>query len=232
MKVAVIIAGGSGIGAAAARALHAQGHHVAILSSSGRGAALAAELGGLGVTGTNQSVADLARVIDGAADRWGRVDVLVNSGGHGPRGGVLTLTDDDWLKGAEVYLTPVIRAVRRVVPHMAAGGGGAIVNVGSYVSVEPDTAYPMSSVYRAGLMAFQKMVADEVAPAGIRINTVACGFYDTLPGNPVYDRVTVPMGRYGRAEEVAKTIAFLASDAAGYITGQTIRADGGLTRST
>jgi NAD(P)-dependent dehydrogenase (short-subunit alcohol dehydrogenase family) len=229
MKVAVIIAGGSGIGAAAARELHAQGHHVAILSSSGRGEALAAELGGLGVTGTNQSAADLARVIDGAADRWGRLDVLVNSGGHGPRGRVLDLTDDDWAAGAAVYLTPVIRATRLAIPRMT--GGGAIVNVGSYVSVEPEAAFPMSSVYRAGLMAFQKLVADEVAPRGIRINTVACGFYDTLPEVEVW-RARVPMARYGRADEVSRTIAFLASDAAGYITGQTIRADGGITRST
>jgi NAD(P)-dependent dehydrogenase (short-subunit alcohol dehydrogenase family) len=229
MKVAVIIAGGSGIGAAAARELNAQGHEVAILSSSGKGEALARELGGLGVTGTNRSAADLARVIDGAQDRWGRIDVLVNSGGHGPRGGVLELTDEDWLTGAEVYLTPVVRATRMALRHMARGG--AIVNVGSYVAVEPDPAYPLSSVYRAALMAFQKMVADQVAPRGIRINTVACGFYDTLPGNPVFDRVHVPMGRYGTGDEVARTIAFLASDAAGYVTGQTIRADGGLTRS-
>ncbi len=229
MRVAVIVAGGSGIGAAAARELRRQGCEVAILSSSGRGAALAEELGGVGVTGTNQSAGDLARVIGTATDRWGRLDVLVNSAGHGPRGGVLEMTDADWKAGADVYLTPVIRAVRLAVPLMA--DGGAIVNVGSYVAVEPDPAFPLSSVYRAGLMAFQKLVADQVAPRGIRINTVACGFYDTLPESEAW-RAKVPMGRYGRAEEVARTIAFLADDAAGYITGQTIRADGGITRST
>lgn len=229
MKVAVVIAGGSGIGAAAARELAAQGHHVAILSSSGRGEALAAELGGLGVTGTNQSADDLARVIGGALDRWGRLDVLVNSAGHGPRGRVLALSDEDWAEGAAVYLTPVIRATRLAVPRMS--DGGAVVNVGSYVAVEPEAAFPMSSVYRAALMAFQKLVADEVAPRGIRVNTVACGFYDTLPEAEVW-RAKVPMGRYGRADEVARTIAFLAGEGAGYITGQTIRADGGITRST
>lgn len=93
-KVALITAGGSGMGAAAARKLAADGYKVGILSSSGKGEALAAELGGLGVTGSNQSVEDLTRLVDQAVARWGRIDVLVNSAGHGPRAPVLELTDE------------------------------------------------------------------------------------------------------------------------------------------
>ena len=92
-KVALVTAGGSGMGAAAARRLAADGFQVGILSSSGKGAALAEELGGLGVTGSNQSVEDLGRLVDQALARWGRIDVLVNSAGHGPRGPVLAISD-------------------------------------------------------------------------------------------------------------------------------------------
>ena len=109
-KVALVTAGGSGMGAAAARGLAADGYLVGILSSSGKGEALAAELGGFGVTGSNQSQDDLKRLVDGAVARWGRVDVLVNSAGHGPRAPVLDLTDDDWHRGMEVYFLKIGRA--------------------------------------------------------------------------------------------------------------------------
>ena len=115
-KVALITAGGSGMGAGAAKKLAADGFKVAILSSSGKGEALAKELGGFGVTGTNQSVDDLAQLVDGAMERWGRVDVLVNSAGHGPKGDILEMTDDDWHQGMDVYLMNVIRPTRLVTP--------------------------------------------------------------------------------------------------------------------
>ncbi|MDA3858756.1 MAG: SDR family NAD(P)-dependent oxidoreductase, partial [Roseovarius sp.] len=93
-KVALITAGGSGMGADAARRLAADGFRVGILSSSGKGETLGKELGGFGVTGSNRSVDDLAALVQGATDRWGRVDVLVNSAGHGPKGPVLEISDD------------------------------------------------------------------------------------------------------------------------------------------
>src|SRR5690349_7184508 len=95
-KVALITAGGSGMGAAAARKLAADGFRIGILSSSGKGEALAKELGGFGVTGSNQSNDDLKRLTDGAMERFGRIDVLVNSAGHGPRAQILAITDEDW----------------------------------------------------------------------------------------------------------------------------------------
>ena len=119
-KVAIITAGGSGIGAGAARRLAADGFHVAVLSSSGKGEALAAELGGLGVTGSNQSDNDLERLVDGAMTRWGRIDALVNSAAHGPRAPVLELTDEQWHTGMDVYFLNVVRPTRLVTSIMQA----------------------------------------------------------------------------------------------------------------
>ena len=117
-KVALITAGGSGMGAAAARRLAEDGFRVGILSSSGKGEALAQELGGIGVTGSNQSNDDLRRLVDLALERWSRVDVLVNSAGHGPRAPILDITDEDWHRGMDTYLMNVIRPTRLVTPIM------------------------------------------------------------------------------------------------------------------
>jgi len=229
MKVALITAGGSGMGAAAARRLAADGFAVGILSSSGKGEALAEELGGLGVTGSNREPADLKRLVDGAIDLWGRIDVLVNSAGHGPRGPVATLTDEDWQLGMETYLLNVIRAVRLVTPVMQAQGSGTIVNISSAWVFEPADMFPTSAVFRAGLATYSKLYADQHAAEGIRINNVLPGWIDSLPQLDAR-AASVPMKRYGTEEEIAATVAFLCSDGAGYITGQNIRVDGGLMR--
>ena len=229
-KVAIVTAGGSGIGAAAARRLAADGFRVAILSSSGKGEALAAELGGFGVTGSNQSVDDLKRLVDGTAERWGRIDALVNSAGHGPRAPLLAITDEQWHAGLDVYLLNVIRAVRLVAPVMQAQKDGAIVNVSTAWVGEPSPMFPTSAVFRAGLAAYTKLFADTHAPDNVRMNNVLPGWIDSLPPTEAR-RGSVPLGRYGRAEEVAATIAFLVSDGAAYITGQSLRVDGGLMRS-
>ncbi len=229
-KVALITAGGSGMGAGAAQRLAADGFKVAILSSSGKGEALAADLGGIGVTGSNQSNDDLKRLVDAAMSKWGRIDVLVNSAGHGPRAPVLELTDDDWHKGMEVYFLNVVRPTRLVAPIMVAQKGGAIINISTFAAFEPDPVFPTSGVFRAGLAAFTKLFADKYAPDNVRMNNVLPGFIDSLPEKEEF-RSKIPMGRYGRTDEISATIAFLASDGAGYITGQNLRVDGGITRS-
>src|SRR3954464_4533323 len=117
-KVAVVTAGGSGMGAGAARRLAQDGYRVAILSSSGKGEALALELGGFGVTGSNQSNDDIKRLVDGTLERWGRIDVLVTSAGHGPRADLLDLADEDWHRGMEVYFLSAVRPIRLVTPVM------------------------------------------------------------------------------------------------------------------
>lgn len=229
-KVAVITAGGSGMGAMAARRLVEEGFEVAILSSSGKGEVLAKELGGIGVTGSNQFNDDLKQLVDQAFDRWGRIDALVNSAGHGPRAPLLDLSDDDWHRGMEVYFLNVARPTRLVTPIMQHQKSGAIVNISTFATFEPDPVFPTSGVFRAGLAAYTKLFADRYAADNIRMNNVLPGFIDSLPEKPEF-RERIPMGRYGKAEEVAELIAFLASDRAAYITGQNIRIDGGITRS-
>ncbi|WP_343552981.1 SDR family oxidoreductase [Pantoea sp.] len=229
-KVAVIVAGGSGMGAAAAEKLASEGYKVAILSSSGKGEALAQRLGGLGVTGSNQSVADLQNLVDQTMARWGRIDVLVNSAGHGPRAPILELSDEQWQLGMETYLLNVIRATRLVTPIMQKQGGGSIINISSAWTFEPTDMFPTSAVFRAGLASFSKIFADTYAADNIRINNVLPGWIDSLPKTD-QRRDSVPLQRYGTAEEVAATIAFLASPGAAYITAQNIRVDGGVTRS-
>ncbi|MGH2341757.1 SDR family oxidoreductase [Segnochrobactraceae bacterium EtOH-i3] len=229
-KVAIVTAGGSGMGAAAARRLAADGYRVAILSSSGKGEALAAELGGFGVTGSNQSADDVARLVDGTLERYGRVDVLVNSAGHGPRAPVLELTDDDWHRGLDVYLLGAIRPARLVAPVMVAQKAGVILNISTFAAFEPDPAFPTSGVFRAGLAAFTKLFADRYAADGVRMNNILPGFVNSFPEKPEIV-ARIPMQRYATVEEIAATVSFLASDGAAYITGQNIRVDGGITRS-
>nr|BAT28443.1 short-chain dehydrogenase/reductase SDR [Aureimonas frigidaquae] len=218
------------MGEAAARRLAQDGFGVAILSSSGRGAAIAEELGGVGVTGSNQSNDDLQRLVDAAMDRWGRVDALVNSAGHGPRAPILDLTDEDWHRGLDVYLLNVVRATRLVAPIMVAQKGGTIVNISTFAAFEPDPVFPTSAVFRAGLASYAKLFADRYAADNVRMNNVLPGFIDSLAEKAEF-RERIPMGRYGRADEIAATIAFLCSAGGGYITGQNIRVDGGITRA-
>lgn len=229
-KVAIVTAGGSGMGAAAAARLAADGYKVAILSSSGKGEALAAELGGFGITGSNRSNDDLKRLVDGAVQRWGQVDVLVNSAGHGPRKPILELTDEDWHTGIEVYFLNCVRPTRLVTPVMQKQQGGVIINISTAWAFEPSPMFPTSAVARAGLAAYTKLFADQYAPHNVRMNNVLPGWIDSLPALDER-RQSVPMQRYGTAEEVAATVAFLVSDGAGYITGQSLRVDGGLMRS-
>jgi NAD(P)-dependent dehydrogenase (short-subunit alcohol dehydrogenase family) len=229
-KVAIVTAGGSGMGAAAARRLAADGFRVAILSSSGKGEALAKELGGIGVTGSNQVAADVQRLVDAVMAKWGRVDALVNSAGHGPRGPLLEISDEDWHKGMEVYLLSAIRPIRLVTPVMQKQKAGAIINISTAWAFEPASAFPTSAVARAGLASFAKLFADTYAADNIRINNILPGWIDSLPATEAR-RESVPMKRYGTMDEIAGTVSFLASDAAGYITGQNIRVDGGLMRS-
>jgi NAD(P)-dependent dehydrogenase (short-subunit alcohol dehydrogenase family) len=218
------------MGAEAARRLAADGFRVAVLSSSGKGEKLASDLGGFGVTGSNQSNDDLRRLVNGAMERWGRVDVLVNSAGHGPRAPILEITDEQWHLGLDVYLLNVIRPARLVTPIMQAQKGGAIINISTAWAFEPSAMFPTSAVFRSGLAAFTKVFADTYAADNVRINNVLPGWIDSLP-EVEERRRSVPMQRYGTAREIAATVAFLASDGAAYITGQNIRVDGGLTRA-
>ena len=230
-NVAIIMGGGSGMGADSARRLAADGFNVAILSSSGKGEALARELGGIGLTGTNRSSADMQKLVETVMEKWGRVDVLVNSAGHGPRAPVLEISDEEWHEGMEIYFLNAVRATRIVAPIMIAQKSGAIINISTFAAFEPDPVFPTSGVMRAGLAAYTKLFADEYAAGNVRMNNVLPGFIDSLPENPDF-MAKIPMERYGKSyDEIAATVAFLASEGGAYITGQNIRVDGGITRS-
>ena len=229
-KVAMVVGGGTGMGAAAARRLAADGYAVAVLSSSGKGETLGKELGGLGFTGSNQSSDDLKRFVDLTMEKWGRIDALVNGAGHGPRAPLLEIADEQWHAGFDTYFMNAVRTVRLVAPIMIAAKKGAIVNISTAWVNEPASMFPTSAVARAGLATYTKLFADQNAAHNVRMNNVLPGWIDSLPQTDER-RDSVPMRRYGKASEIAATIAFLLSDDAGYITGQSLRVDGGLMRS-
>lgn len=229
-KVALVTAAGSGMGAAIAKKLVERGYQIAILSSSGRGEALASELGGIGVTGSNQNPEDLQSLVDKAMASFGRIDAVVNSAGHGPKGEILEITDEQWHQAMDIYFLNVVRIARMVTPILQEQGGGAIVNISTFGAFEPDPNFPTSCALRASLAVFTKLFADQYAPHNIRMNNILPGFIDSLTEKESI-RNKIPMGRYGTMEEIAQTVGFLLSDGAKYITGQNIRIDGGLTRS-
>jgi NAD(P)-dependent dehydrogenase (short-subunit alcohol dehydrogenase family) len=229
-KIAMIIGGGSGMGAASARKLAENGYMVAVMSSSGKGEALGKELGGIGFTGSNLSNDDLKRFTDLTVEKYGRVDVLINGAGHGPKGPLLEITDEQWHAGIDVYFMNVVRAVRLVAPLMIAQNSGSIVNISTAWIDEPSDMFPTSAVARSGLTAYTKLFADQYAQRNVRINNVLPGWIDSLPQKDER-RDAVPMQRYGTSEEIAELVLFLASEKSSYITGQNIRIDGGLMRS-
>jgi len=229
-KVAILIAAGTGMGADAAKKLVFDGFKISILSSSGKGEVLAKKLGGIGFTGSNQSNDDLKKIVNETKNKWGRVDVIVNSAGHGPRGPILELTDEDWLKGMDTYFMNVVRSTRLVTPIMQKQKSGVIINISTFAAFEPDPVFPTSGVFRSGLASFTKLFANEYASDNIRMNNILPGFIDSLPEKEEF-KSRIPMKRYGKTNEISEVVSFLASDGAAYITGQNIRVDGGITRS-
>ncbi len=228
--VALITAASKGIGAACAREMAARGYRVSLLARSADVEVLARELGGGATRGSVDAAEDLARFVAESLAAYGRIDAVINNTGHPAKGALLELSDAEWHAGLDLVLLNVVRIARLVTPAMRAQGGGAIVNISTFAAYEPDARFPVSASLRAALGSFCKLYADQEAPHNIRMNNVLPGFIDTYPVDAAI-RATIPAARYGRAGEIARTVAFLLSADAGYITGQNLRADGGLTRS-
>ena len=228
-KVAIITGGGRGMGAAIARKLSEQGYRLALMSPSESAPVLADELGGIGLRGSTANLGDIEALVEAAREAYGRIDAVVNHTGGPPKGELLDIADDDWHAALDLVILNVVRMCRLVTPLMIENGGGAFVNITTFSAFEPDLRFPVSSALRAGLGSFTKMFSDRYAAEGIRMNNILPGFIDSL-SFPAGWAETVPMKRIGKVSEIAETAAFLLSDGAGYITGQNIRVDGGLTR--
>ncbi|MDA9748780.1 SDR family oxidoreductase [Pelagibacteraceae bacterium] len=229
-KIAVLIAAGSGMGADAAKALSKDGFEIAIMSSSGKGERLAKKLKGVGFTGSNLEPENIKIFIKSIIEKWGRIDVLVNSAGHGPKGDILKISDHEWFRGMETYFLNVVRATRLVTPIMKKQKNGSIINISTYAVFEPDRNFPTSGVMRAGLTSFTKIYSDEYAKYNIRMNNILPGFIDTLKTKKEFLN-RIPLKRVGKANEISAVVKLLASKEGSYITGQNIRVDGGITRA-
>lgn len=227
--VALVTAAGRGMGAAIAREFAARGYAVGLLARGEEAEKLAEELGGLFVRGSVAEPADLNRFVTAAAERFGRIDVVANNTGHAAKGDLLALSDAAWHEALDLLLLNVVRMARLAAPLMLAQGGGAFVNISSFAAKEPSLRHPLSAAMRAGLGAFASLFAARHGSAGLRMNNVLPGWIDTHPVAEA-DRAAIPAGRPGRAEEVAKAVAFLASADASYINGQSLLVDGGLVR--
>lgn len=230
-KVAVVTAASSGIGLAAARALTARGWALIILSRSEKIEAVAAELGAIAVRGDVTRSEDLARLVEVALNRHGRIDGAVINTGHPPKGEILALPSSDWQKAMDIILMPTVEMLRHLQRVFARQRSGAAVAVSSYAACEPELTYPLSAVFRAALASFIKLAVARHGGEGWRLNAVLPGFVDNYPTNPEA-LAKIPMRRYAAVEaELGATIAFLLSEEAGYITGQGLLVDGGLVRA-
>src|SRR5262245_49051522 len=159
-RVAIVTAASKGIGAAIARELARRDYRVALLARSPDVDVLARELGGLAIQGDVRDEPALRRLVDAAVDRWGRLDAVVANTGHPPKGGPLALTDEQWLAGYELILASAVRLARVAAPVMTKQASGAFVCVSSYEAARPEISRTTSSVFRAALGAWVKLLAE------------------------------------------------------------------------
>jgi len=229
-RAAIVTGAGRGMGAAVARTLRSNDYQLVLLSDSGGAQQLATELDCVGLTGSVTSETDIEAAVKSCMDHYGRVDGVVNSTGHPPKGPLLDLTDEDWHSGMDLVFMNVVKLARVVTPVLVKGGGGSIVNISTFAAYEPDPSFPVSVCIRAALGSYTKLYATEYASDGIRMNNILPGFIDSYPvDESILERI--PVGRYGKVSEIGEAALFLLSDGSEYITGQNLRVDGGITKS-
>lgn len=229
-KICLIIGGGRGMGAATAREMHGRGYKLALMSPSESCETLAKELGGVARRGKAENASDTQAIFDLAMATYGRIDACLIHVGGPPKGDLLDIPEEDWDRAHEMVLKPVLRMARLLTPVMEEQGGGSIVNITTFSAFEPSLTFPTSSVYRVGVSSFTKLYSDRYGPANIRMNCLLPGFTDSLDLPQKYADMSA-LGRLARAEEQAKAAAFLLTDDSSYITGQSLRVDGGVTRT-
>jgi len=228
-KTCLTIGGGRGMGAAIAKEMHQRGYQLALMSPSESCEILASELGGIARRGRAENLSDIIEIIELTMKNYGRIDsVLIHVGGP-PKGDLLEIENADWQKANEMVILPVINVARLVTPIMEKQGGGSIVNITTFSAFEPSLQFPTSSVYRAGVSAFTKLYSDRYGKKNIRMNCLLPGFTDSLDLPQKYADMSV-FGRLAKTEEQAKAAAFLLSEDSSFITGQSLRSDGGVTR--
>ena len=228
-KTCLVIGGGRGMGAATAKEMQKRGYKLSLMSPSDSCEQLAEELNGIALRGKAEVPENLKSIIDFTMEKYGRIDsVLVHVGGP-PKGDLLEIEDEDWDKANQMIIKPVIRIAKLVTPIMLKQGSGSIVNITTFSAFEPSLTFPTSSVYRAGVSSFTKLFSDRYGADNIRMNCLLPGFTDSLNLPDEFAKLS-SLNRLARAEEQAKVAAFLLSDDSSYITGQSIRSDGGVTR--
>lgn len=250
-RVALVTAASQGLGFASADALAAAGHDLVVCARDPERLEAAAgrlRAHGVEVAAVPVDVAD-ATALEGlfglVDERFGRLDVLVSNAGGPPPGTFADLDDAAWQRGFELTLMSAVRSLRLAIPRMRAGGFGRLVVIGSSSVRQPLPGLVLSNAYRPALAGVVKSLAVELGPDGITANLVSPGRIDTdrvrsldagraeRTGRPVEDvraeaEAAIPMGRYGEPAELGAAVAFLASEAAGYLTGQSLLVDGGL----
>jgi NAD(P)-dependent dehydrogenase (short-subunit alcohol dehydrogenase family) len=241
-RTAVVTGGGSGIGLATVRRLASEGARVVVADiDAGPGQAAADEVGGLFVRTDVTVQSEVEALFAAAVDTYGSVDVAFNNAGISPPedDSILDTGLDAWRRVQEVNLTSVFLCCKAVIPHMQRQGRGAIVNTASFVAVMGAATSQISyTASKGGVLAMTRELGVQFAREGIRVNALCPGPVDTPllqelfaadPERAQRRLVHIPMGRFARAEEIASTVAFLASDDASFITASTFLVDGGIS---